>query len=225
MSATVLTLFMDLKQTIAFLLHREELFFPLFQEMADHIVDGANLLTDMISQEDDSKKQEETYDRIKEIETQCDTIADQIFDILSNTTFTPFSKADIHDLADKLDSVMDYINAAAKRMILYQPESLTNPTMHMAEIVIECAKAVKQAFMSLPNLHKDAKPILEQCQRLHALEHEGDDVYGDFIIELFDGETDAKELIKLKEIMAEMESATDCTNRVGKTLRTIIVKH
>ena len=66
---------------------------------------------------------------------------------------------------------------------------------------------------------------IEQCAKLHDLEHEGDDVYDNFVKELFETEQNALELIKIKEIMQSMESATDMANHVGKTILIIIAKY
>ena len=63
------------------------------------------------------------------------------------------------------------------------------------------------------------------CKELHDLEHEADDVYERFLIELFANEKDAIEVIKLKEIMAELEKSTDVAEYVGKIIQTIIVKY
>lgn len=205
--------------------HTEQKFYPVLAQMADKLVDGANLLTDMISQEDAKIKQEETYNHIKEIETECDQITTAFFDELNASWLTPLPRTDLHALCDAMDDVMDNINASAKRMMLYQPETLNNETMHMAEIVIECAKSVREAMAELTNIKRRPQKALTLCNRLHELEHEGDDVYGDFVHELFESDTDAKEVIKLKEIMGSLESATDCANKVGKTMKTIIVQY
>lgn len=205
--------------------HTEQKFYPVLAQMADKLVDGANLLTDMISQEDAKIKQEETYNHIKEIETECDQITTAFFDELNASWLTPLPRTDLHALCDAMDDVMDNINASAKRMMLYQPETLNNETMHMAEIVIECAKSVREAMAELSNIKRRPQKALTLCNRLHELEHEGDDVYGDFVHELFESDTDAKEVIKLKEIMGSLESATDCANKVGKTMKTIIVQY
>jgi len=216
---------MDLNDILNSFIHSEKRFYPELVRMADNVVEGAKLLTDMISQEDEKIKQEDTYDRIKELETDCDRITTDIFDILNDSFVTPLAKQDLHALFDSLDDVMDNINASAKRMMLYQPESMDNQTMHMAEIVIECAKAIRVAFGELGNIKRRPAKALEQCNRLHELEHEGDDVYGDYVEELFTSDTEAKEVIKMKEIMGSLESATDCANKVGKTLKAIIVKY
>jgi uncharacterized protein len=50
-------------------------------------------------------------------------------------------------------------------------------------------------------------------------------VYEHFIIDLFERERNSIELIKLKEIMFELEKATDVAEYVGKIIKTIIVKY
>ena len=42
---------------------------------------------------------------------------------------------------------------------------------------------------------------------------------------LFEEETDCIELIKVKEIMQELERTTDAAEHVGKILRSLIVKY
>ena len=60
---------------------------------------------------------------------------------------------------------------------------------------------------------------------MHDLENEADDVYETAIINLFEEEKDGIELIKMKEILNELEKTTDAAEHVGKILRTIIVKY
>ena len=206
-------------------LRTEEKFYPKYQQMADYVVEAANLLMDMISLEDDRFKQEEVYERIKALETQCDLLGTEIFSLINDSRYTPLDRTDMHNLCDKMDDVLDFIESSAKRMMLYQPKNMNNQTMHMAELVIECAKCIRVAMGELPNIKRHPAVALEQCQTLHDLEHEGDDLYGEFVHALFEQETDARELIKIKEIMVGLETATDCANHVGKTLKLTIIKY
>ena len=95
----------------------------------------------------------------------------------------------------------------------------------MAEIILEGTKAIRIALNEFKTMSKSPENVLEQCKKLHDLEHEGDDVYDNFVKELFETESNPIELVKIKEIMGEMERATDKANSVGKTLQTIIVKY
>ncbi len=206
------------------LFHSEKTIYPALAAMSSYVVESSMLLTDMISQDSDHHRQEDTYDRIKMLESECDVLATEIFDRLNVTWFSPLPKQDIHALCDSLDDVIDNINVSAKRMMLYNPRTMGNQTMHMAEIVIECTKLIQKIFNDLNILKREPGRALEICNRIHELEHEGDDVYGSFVQELFESDTEALEVIKIKEIMSSLESATDCANKVGKTLKSILVK-
>ena len=66
------------------------------------------------------------------------------------------------------------------------------------------------------------KPI-QLC--MHDIENRADDIYEFFITRLFEEEKDCIELIKIKEIMYELEKTTDAAEHVGKILRSLIVKY
>ncbi len=215
---------MSINSIFSIFLPKEDKFFPKFQQVSKNIVEAADIFAQMIS-ETDLSKQNDFYIRIKALETECDEITQMIFVDLNDTFVTPYDREDMHELCDAVDDVMDLINSSAKRTILYQPKSMPNKAMHMAEIILEGAKAINTAFQQLKTINKKPEVALEQCNKLHSLEHEGDDVYDNFVKDLFETEEDARELIKIKEIMSCMEETTDHANRVGKTLKTIIVKY
>lgn len=205
-------------------LPKEDKFFPYIQSIGERAVQAAELFSQMIS-ETDTGKQHDLYGKIKAIETECDVIEVEIFDELNEAFVAPFDREDIHELCNNLDDVVDLINGSAKRTLLYRPKAIPNKAMHMAEIILEGTKAMRTALNELKTISKKPQVALEQCKKMHDLEHEGDDVYDNFVKELFETEKDPIELIKIKEIMGEMEQATDDINKVGKTLQTIIVKY
>lgn len=215
---------MSLNSFFASLLPKEDKFFPSYKMMADRIVAGADLFTEFVSTTDHDK-QVELYTKIKAIETECDNIIVGIYDAASDSFVLPFDREDIHQLCNDLDDVMDFINDASKRILLYRPKQMPNKTMHMAEIIFEASKAIAIAMGELKHITKEHTIVKEQCNKLHDLEHEGDDVYDNFVKELFESDLDARELIKIKEIMQTMETATDSANHVGKTLQIIMAKY
>ncbi len=215
---------MSLNSFFASLMPKEDKFFPQFQLMAARLVVGADLFTEFVAATDHDK-QVELYTKIKTIETECDHIIVDIYDELSNSFITPFDREDMHQLCTDLDDVMDYINDSAKRILLYQPRVMPSKALHLAELILEGAKSIELAIGELKTMSKQPTLALEQCAKLHDLEHEGDDVYDNFVKELFESDIDSKELIKCKEIMQSLETATDCANHVGKTLQIIIAKY
>ena len=214
----------SLNSFLSIFLPKEDKFFTMFSRIGDATVEAADLFTQLVSSTD-SKQQADLYPKIKALETECDQIVDQIFNELNDVFLAPFDREDIHELCSALDDVVDLITSSAKRILLFTPQQMPNKAMHMAEIILEGAKCVRTGVHELKTISKKPDLALEQCSKLHDLEHEGDEVYESFVKELFDTETNAIELIKIKDIMQAMESATDKANSVGKTLKTIIVKY
>jgi len=192
--------------------------------MGEQTVEAADLLTKLIS-ETEFEHQKDFYQKIKAIETECDGYVDAVFKQLNDAFSTPINREDLHELCSALDDVVDLITSSAKRFVLYRPKNVSNKVMHMAEIILEDCKCIRTALAEMKVMTKKPEVALEMCQRMHELEHEGDDVFDNFVKDLFETEADAIELIKVKDIMQAMESATDRANSVGKALKTIIVKY
>ncbi len=213
-----------LNSIFSIFLPKEDKFFPMFRRMGEATVEAADLFTQLLS-ETDRQRQEEIYPQIKAIETECDNIVITIFNELNDAFVSPFDREDMHGLTGTLDDVVDLITSSSKRILLYKPKQIPTKAMHMAEIILEGAKCIRTGMNELQTISKKPEVALEQCQRLHDLEHEGDEVYESFLQDLFENEKDAVELIKVKDLMQGMESATDKANSVGKTLKTIIIKY
>ncbi|MFR9165354.1 MAG: DUF47 domain-containing protein [Dysgonomonas sp.] len=205
-------------------LPKENKFFLLLSEMADVILKASQLMVECV-QLSDHDKIVEAYKKIKEQERRGDSLQGQVFDELNNTFITPFDREDIDHLSSRMDDVTDNINSCAKRIMLYNPKTIPESAKQLALLVQASAECLTKAISELDMLKKNPVPITEYCQQLHDIENRADDVYEHFLIDLFENETDAIEVIKLKDILHELERATDSAETVGKIIKTIIVKY
>jgi predicted phosphate transport protein (TIGR00153 family) len=203
---------------------KEPKFFPILKDMADVLLVASDLIIECV-QNNDHEKAIEYYKKIKEQERKGDALSARVFDELNSTFITPFDREDIHHLADKLDDVTDYINSSAKRIVLYNPKQLPASAFEIAKLIKEGAISIGKAVDELDVLKKHSNKIKEYCQELKVIENKADDVYENFLIDLFENQKDGIEIIKLKEIMSELEKATDAAEHVGKIIKTIIVKY
>ena len=203
---------------------KEPKFFPILKEMSDIILVASDLIIEWV-QNSDHEAAIEYYKKIKEQERKGDALSVRVFDELNTTFITPFDREDIHHLADRLDDVTDYINSCAKKIVLYNPKKMPENAVDLANLIKEGALCIGKAVDELDVMKKNSKKIKEYCVELHAIENRADDVYENFLIDLFEKEKDAVEIIKLKEIMNELERATDAAEYVGKIIKTIIVKY
>jgi predicted phosphate transport protein (TIGR00153 family) len=203
---------------------KEPKFFPILKEMADVMLAASEILVEFI-QNYDHETAPEYYKRIKEQELKGDALSNRVFEELDSTFITPFDREDINMLAGRLDDVTDFINSCAKKIVLYNPTKLPASALEMAGLIREGSVTIGKAVDQLDVLKKDAKRIKVYCTELHDIENKADDLYEQFIIELFEKETDGIELIKLKEIIGGLEKTTDAADYVGKIIRMIIVKN
>jgi len=203
---------------------KEPKFFPILKEMADVILEASELIIECVKNYS-HESAIDYYRQIKDQERKGDALSAKIFNELNSTFITPFDREDIHHLADKLDDVTDYINNCAKRIVLYNPKQLPDSALQLALLIKEGAIGIGKAVDQLDVMKKHSNKVKEYCTELHVIENKADDVYENFLIALFSTEKDSIEIIKLKEIMSELEKATDSADSVGKIIKTIIVKY
>jgi uncharacterized protein len=215
---------MAINSIFSFLTPKETKFFPMLNEMSDKLIEASLLLHKLLISTNRTESKE-IYKQIKEVETSGDEQINLIFSELNDTFITPFDREDIHNLCERLDDVLDLINSSGKRIIIYNPKQIPEKTIQMSNLVIKGSQAVKAMVGELHTITKKPFYALDQCNHLHSIEHEADDVYEHFVMELFENEVDSIELIKIKEIMQELEKATDKLDAVGKIIKTIIVKY
>jgi len=192
--------------------------------MADVILSASSLIVDCV-QATNPDEIKEIARKIKEQEHMGDTLETTIFEELNNTFITPFDREDINALSNRLDDVVDHINSCAKRIVLYRPKSMPDNAITLAKLVHASAEWLVKAINDLNILKTSPEKLKEYTEKLHEIESKADDVYEHFLIDLFKNEKDANEIIKLKDILHELERATDTEEAVGKIIKTIIVKY
>ena len=203
---------------------KEPKFFPLLKGMAEIISVASDLMIECVKKNDHDSAIE-FYKKIKEQEKKGDELSTKIFDELNSTFITPFDREDINNLANRLDDVTDFVNSCAKKIVLYQPKEFPKNLIQLAANLKEASNYIIKAVDELDVMKKNSKKIKEYCSQLHVLENKADDLYENFLIDLFEKEKDAVEIIKQKEIMAELERANDAAEYVGKIIKTIIIKY
>ncbi len=196
---------------------REEGFFVLFERAAQNIMQSALLLRNLF---DDYRDVGARAAAIKGLEDRGDEITHEIIDRLNRTFVTPFDREDIYELARQLDNVIDWIEAAAARMAVYQIPRPTREAQEMARIIVSVAEAIVEAVGNLQRLDRLAGPVRE----INRLENLADNVQRDAVAALFASTANAIDIMKWKEIYETLEEATDQAEDVANVLETIRTK-
>jgi hypothetical protein len=201
------------------LLPKEEKYFDLFNQMAAQITEGASLLRHMF---DDFGNRAQYADQIKQVEHNCDEITHDIVRRLNQTFITPFDREDIHALASQLDDVIDYIEYAARRVILYRIEAPTSDAIRLTDVLVQLVTEIEKAVVSLG---KGNGKVLEECIAIHTLENEGDAIHHEAVEKLFTEETDPIRLLKWKELYETLERSIDKCEDAANVLEAIVLKN
>lgn len=203
---------------------KEPKFFPLLKQLSEVLISSSALLIESL-EHDTPAERHDYYKQIKEQERKGDKLTHRILDELGTTFITPFDREDIHDLASVMDDVIDGINSCAKRIAIYNPRPIGESGKELCQLIQQEAMYISKAMDELENFRKNPSTLREYCRKLHDIENQADDVYEFFIIKLFEEEKDCIEIIKIKEIMQELEKTTDSAEQVGKILKNLIVKY
>ncbi len=215
---------MRINNLLNFFVPKDAKFLPLLAESARELEEASELLQELFLKRDDMERKE-ICRLIKTKETKGDKITESIFKALNETFITPFDREDIGALADALDDALDAVHRSADKVLLYSPKELPECTIRLSEICNKAAKETGCAILELPRVKRTDHQLKINCKEIKRLEEEADDIYEKGIMTLFECEKNAVELIKLKEIIQELEKSINKMNSTGKILKTIIVKY
>lgn len=214
---------MSLNNLFQYFIPKDKKFFPLFEKAASNLIDLGNSLKEVVNT-DDLARRKELFKTIEEYEHKGDTITHQIYLELGKNFITPFDREDIHELASAIDDVADYIHGSANRMNLYQVVEMTDSIKELAELILEAVTVLAKAVNELKNL-KNIRTITDACIKINSIENKADYVFDKAVGDLFEFEKDAIRLIKYKEVLSGLETATDMCEDVADVLETILVKN
>ncbi|MPL84420.1 hypothetical protein SDC9_30385 [bioreactor metagenome] len=202
---------------------KEKKFYPLYISQTENIIVAAEELKRLYL-ESNYELQKESYRKIKDLETKGDQITAKIYEELNKTFVTPFDREDIHVLASRIDTFLDFIHDSARKLAMYKPLSPSKDLITIVDLILEDAKLINEIARNLEFLVKRNGEILKLCKRIKEIEHKVDELYEDYNIFLFQNEKDAIELVKNKNIVQSLEDTTDRAKEISDSIRSIIVK-
>jgi uncharacterized protein len=196
----------------------EDGFFALFATLADDLVHGAHELTNLVGAE--RSEREAVASRIRDIEHAADQSTHAIMLKVNSSFITPFDREDIYRLASKLDDCMDRMEAAADLIVLYRIGDLPQGITAQVAVLARMSELTAQA---MPRL-RVMGDLPEYWSEISRLENEADQAYRRLVAELFNNGKDAITVLKLKEIIDELEAAADAFETAAHTVESIAVK-
>ena len=202
------------------LIPKEEAFYDLFEQLTDVLRTAAGVLVAATSHIETLK---ENAQRLERLEHDGDLITHEIMARLNRTFITPIDREDIHRIGTDLDDVLDLMEAATERFILYKVASIRPKAPEIAKVIQQQVEEVHKMMPKLRHLRHER--IMEHCIEINRLENVGDRLLRDAIAELFDGNPDPITVIKWRGLYELLEQATDKCEDIANTVEAIVLKH
>jgi predicted phosphate transport protein (TIGR00153 family) len=198
-------------------------FYPLFTRAAENIAVAADELAKLVSTDPGGRAA--LAARVKEAEHAGDELTHEIMVKINTTFVTPFDREDIYRLASALDDVLDAIEEAADRIVLYRLGALPDGIAAQVEVLQRAAAVTAEA---MPRLEKMAE-LQEYWIKVNSLEDEADAVYRQLLGDLLAPPdpappSDVLTVLKIKEVVETLEEAADAFETVANTVESIAVK-
>ncbi|HTO55239.1 MAG TPA: DUF47 family protein [Myxococcota bacterium] len=203
------------------LLPRKSEFFALFSRHAELCFEGAKRLRLLLHEPSNARA---GYEEVHALEHEADRVCQEAMESLHKTFVTPIERSDIHALSSRLDDIMDHIEATAQRVWLYEVEKATPEALEMGENLVRATDALRGAVGALAGRLDDPK-LRQMCAAVKAVEKENDRVLRRATARLFKEETDARALIKWKEIYDDVERAVDRCEDVANVIEGVALEN
>jgi hypothetical protein len=200
---------------------RDMRFFDLFEEAAALLIRAAQAYVDLLK---DYSRRNNHVAAIRQLERDGDDVTHRTLHRLDTTFITPFDREDIYSLMKLMDDVIDEIDAAAKRLALYDVAQPTPWLAKQTQVLLRSCQCVAAAVPQLRNLKKP-DGLRSHLIEIHSLENAGDDINHSATAELYSTSTNAIEVIKWKEIYDLTERAIDRCEDIANLLEAIILKN
>jgi len=214
---------MALNSILKFFLPKDKIFFILFESVAETVAIMAARLKDVVN-ENNFEKRALIIKEIEDLEHINDDYTHRIFTELGRNFITPFDREDIHYLATSLDDICDYIYSSAKKINIYRVTPDDSGFQKMAELILSSCTEVQKAIGELRDM-KNLRKITNAMVLINSIENQADEIFDLSIVNLFENEPDAKEVIKKKEIYQVMEIVTDKCEDAANVIESIIIKY
>jgi predicted phosphate transport protein (TIGR00153 family) len=198
-------------------------FYPLFTRAAENIATTADCLAELVGT--DAPHRAELARAIKNCEHLGDELTHEILVMINKTFIPPFDREDIYRLAGALDDVLDAMEEAADRIVLYRLDTLPPGVAGQVEVLRRAARCTATAMPKLEHLAE-----LEQYWiDVNSLEEEADTLYRYLLGDLLAAPDPAQPLdvltvLKTKEVVEILEEAADAFETVANTVQSIAVK-
>ncbi len=161
--------------------------------------------------------------KIKNYETEGDKLIHDLILKLNKSFMTPIEREDILHLANKMDDILDGIEAFTAYLDMYSLIDIDDSMRTFMQYIVKSTDEIVKAMELLAN--KKLLQMREHSILIKDYERKCDEVLRTSIKQLFLNEKDPIRIIQFKDIYEQLEDIADYSQNVANTIETIIMRN
>lgn len=197
-----------------------KVFYECFEDSAQNCNDIAILFNQVLT----DGLNEDIVLQAKTLKRRGSNLERETISKLNSTFVTPIDREDIQALAAMLNRITRKIGQAFMNLNVYRITNYTDEMVQQAKTLVRATDELKRSVGLLKTISK-TKEITESREAMKEIETFGDTIMYNAMDKLFSGEFEALEVIKLRDIYKELESALDKCFGVSDAILNIALKN
>lgn len=200
-------------------------YFDAFEQQAEVAAEEADILIEAIENFTTAEDLKKVLEKAHEVEHRGDGINHEILTSVSVDFITPIERADIIDLAQKLDDVTDMIEGTLQRFYMYDVHFMHPRAIEFAQIIKKSLKALRKSMDAFREFKK-VKKIRAMVEDVKEQEELADALYLETIRELYTVDVDNAVRVEVwSRLFDRFEATCDACEAVADTMANIVLKN
>ena len=202
-------------------------YFDAFEEQIEIALEESEILVEAIENFESADKLEDILKRAHEIEHKGDQVNHAIHASVSVAVdfITPIERADILELAGRIDDITDMIEGVLQRFYMFNIHFMHDDAIEFAHIINKSLKALRKSMENFREFKK-VKKIRAMITDVKDLEEEADALYMKSIRKLYTTDNDDAVRVEVwSRLFDRLEAACDACDAVGDTMADIVLKN
>lgn len=172
----------------------------------------------------DEKERENASQTISKCRENAKVIAAHMTQALCQTFVTPFDREDIQDFSSLLYRIPKIIEKTKDRIEMYGLNLQKGDFIPQVQLIAETSKSTSTLVSELI-AKRGGKQIQQRVTTLYDLEHKGDLVLSQLLVNLFNSDANPRELILHKDIYDLLEKVIDLYRDAGGVALRMALKY
>lgn len=198
-------------------------YFGAMARLAADAKEASQMLKEVISDYDLNTLHEKSL-KIHSVEKDGDEVVKQIMQELYVSFITPIDREDIVHIVDRLDDILDGMNAITYEFYHLNVEKIRPETDVITDFIVKAVEEVHRAVVEFSRF-KSSKELMSIIDNVNRIESEADRFYSEQLAKLFREEKDPIEVIKWKNIYDGFEEILDSCEDAADIIAGLVIKN